>query len=188
MREAHRMLPIPLNLILRKVLRQIVAFSHSHHRVAHIHPRRFHNGRRISAMERGIRQLVFIVLGIGIGQVNGLLPRISARHNQFYFFCQGYSGGQSGIHTCGMYLAVVCHLPRIGGGKSHNLIRHIVVVTVERKGNIIEHSPSGFAPCDTDIIFVRFLGPQIAVAQPVVIEVIESGQTERTLIHQPEIQ
>ena len=108
MREAHRMLPIPLNLILRKVLRQIVAFSHSHHRVAHIHPRRFHNGRRISAMERGIRQLVFIVLGIGIGQVNGLLPRISARHNQFYFFCQGYSGGQSGIHTCGMYLAVVC--------------------------------------------------------------------------------
>ena len=87
-----------------------------------------------------------------------------------------------------MYLTVVCHLPRIGGGKSHNLIRHIVVVTVERKGNIIEHSPSGFAPCDTDIIFVRFLGPQIAVAQPVVIEVIESGQTERTLIHQPEIQ
>ena len=87
-----------------------------------------------------------------------------------------------------MHLAVVRHLPRIGGGKSHNLIRHIIIVTVERNGDIVEHRQSGFAPCDTDIIFVCLLGSQITVAQPVVIEVVESGQTERTLIHQPEIQ
>lgn len=89
MREAHRMLPIPLNLILRKVLRQIVAFSHSHHRVAHIHPRRFHNGRRISAMERGIRQLVFIVLGIGQVRSMAFCHVYPPDITSFIFFVKG---------------------------------------------------------------------------------------------------
>ena len=47
---------------------------------------------------------------------------------------------------------------------------------------LVGKGQSGFAPCDTDIIFVCLLGSQITVAQPVVIEVVESGQTERTLM------
>ena len=66
------MLQIALNLILWNVLRQIVTLSHSYRRVAQIHPRRFYNGGRVSAMKRSIRQLVLIVLRVGIGQVNGL--------------------------------------------------------------------------------------------------------------------
>ena len=74
-----------------------------------------------------------------------------------------------------MYLAVVGHCPCIGCGEGDNLVGHVIEISVDGKRKVIHERCRHNAPCHTYIIFIGLLGTQLAIAEAIVVEVVERG-------------
>ena len=68
------------------VLSQEIPLANHRNGIAHVYPRHFEGGRYVSVVFGRVRQLVLVVLGLGVGYVEGLLPRIVTAEVQVYAF------------------------------------------------------------------------------------------------------
>ena len=139
-------------------------------------------------MQRGVGKLYAIALVAGVGDVDGVLQGVACAEVEAYVMAQTHLGIECGVEPCGMYTAVVSHLPYIGGGEGYYLVGDVVEIAVCGEGERCECSPLGCLPSKAEIVFAGTLGTEILVATTEVVEVVEGGHAEGVLVHQPQVE
>ena len=139
-------------------------------------------------MQRGVGELYAIALIAGVGDVDGVLQGVACAEVEAYVMAQTHLGIECGVEPCDMYMAVVSHLPYIGGGEGYYLVGDVVEIPVCGEGERCECSPVRCLPRETEIVFAGTLGAEILIATTEVVEVVEGGHAEGVLVHQPQVE
>ena len=82
-----------------------------------------------------------------------------------------------------MYLTEIGHLPGICGRESHYLVGHLVEITVGRHRKIVHDLTELPAPRHSEVILIGPFGAQRAIAETVIIQVVECRSAECRLVH-----
>ena len=91
--------------------------------------------------------------------------------------------GEGCVDAVDVHFPEIRHLPDVGRWECHDFVRHIIIIAVNRDIEIFGESKRSSAPCDSHIVFIRFLRSQPGVSHPDVIEVVERRHAECALEH-----
>lgn len=135
-------------------------------------------------MHGGVGELEAIALRGGVGDIEGMAQCVVGARDEACVLAEVPGDISCGIEAGDMYVAVVGHLPYVGGGEGDDLIGDVVEVAVEGEREVAESTRGGTLPGDADIVLVSSLGTQVFVAATVVVEVVEGGHAKGVLVHQ----
>ena len=139
-------------------------------------------------MARCVGQLVLVVLGRRVSQVERLLEGVGARHIHLTSPNEGKRSAQRNIHTVNLHLAIVGHAPHIHRWEGHNLVLHLVIIGIHRQGEAIEPIHRAGTPRQPHVVLRGIFRTQSGVARAAVIKVVEGGHTERILVEGTQVE
>ena len=173
--------------VLRHVLRQRVTVAHRRERPAEVQPACFQRGCDRPGVFCRIGNLVAIYFRAALGAVCRVLPCIGSVQSQGHIERKAERGGQVHVEAENIDPPHVHHLPYKHRWDGHNLVAHVVVVSVHREAHVFEREGGErVVPRCAEVVLRRLFRFQILVPDAVVIEVVERRRAENVLIRRAE--